>query len=354
MKDYNIKVLTGIEAVRKRPGMYIGDTSTRGLHQLIYEILKESINETIIGCCNCINIILTKEGSVIIEDNGRGILIEEKYKVAKSLEYGDRYSYHLARKVHNKGFFLVNALSKEFQVIFKHNSNVYRQSFKKGMPIEDLVITGKTSQTGTRIEFLADDTIFTESTVFQKEIVEERCKELAYLNPKITINFSDERDDYREIFHFKNGIKDLLRDINKKNIISSMQVFQGKADDIDINIAFLYCDDESENIVSFVDGIKTINGGTHEAGFISGLSYSILKYAQNMNIDRRNLHPKKGVVAIVSIYLPEPQFERYNKEKLYSGYVRPLIAKFVRDRFAQYIKENPIEAELIIDHISST
>ncbi len=364
----NIKVLKGLEAVRKRPGMYIGDTSTKGLHHLVYEVVDNSIDEAMAGFCDTIKVTLTKEGSAIIEDNGRGIPVAEHptEKISAAtvvltvLHAGgkfDKDTYKVSGGLHGVGVSVVNALSKELKLTVYKDGKVHEQSFKKGIPQEVLAVTGTTRKKGTKIEFWADETIFTESTTFQKEILMKRFKELAYLNPKITIDFRDERDGTKELFHFEGGIKQFVEDMNTKEPLSSAQFFQGKADDIEIDIALMYCNADSEKSLSFVNNIKTPDGGTHEAGFRAGLTRSMASYisknasAKEKGVKITGEDCKEGLIAIVSVRVPEPQFEGQTKGKLGSSYVRPLVQKFFSEQFNKYLEENPIEAKAIMAQI---
>jgi len=364
----NIKVLKGLEAVRKRPGMYIGDTSIKGLHHLVYEVVDNSIDEAMAGFCDTIKITLTKAGSAIIEDNGRGIPVAEHptEKISAAtvvltvLHAGgkfDKDTYKVSGGLHGVGVSVVNALSKDLKLTVNRDGNIHEQSFKAGIPQELLSITGKTRKKGTKIEFWADETIFTEGTTFQKEILMKRFKELAYLNPKITIDFRDERDGTKELYHFEGGIKQFVEDMNTKESLSSAQFFQGKADDIEIDIALMYCNADSEKSLSFVNNIKTADGGTHEAGFRAGLTRSMASYiSKNANAKEKGTKItgedcKEGLIAIVSVRVPEPQFEGQTKGKLGSSYVRPLVQKFFSEKFNKYLEENPLEAKAIMAQV---
>jgi DNA gyrase subunit B len=364
----NIKVLKGLEAVRKRPGMYIGDTSTRGLHHLVYEVVDNSIDEAMAGHCDTIKVTLTKNGSAIIEDNGRGIPVAQHPTenmsaatvVLTVLHAGgkfDKDTYKVSGGLHGVGVSVVNALSKDLALTIFRDGKIYKQNFKEGIPQEELIEDGTTRKKGTKIEFFADDTIFTESTIFQKEILMKRFKELAYLNPKIKIEFKDERDGTKETFHFEGGIKQFVEDMNTKEPLSNAQFFQGKSDDIEIDIALMYCDADSEKSLSFVNNIKTADGGTHEAGFRAGLTRSMASYiSKNANAKEKGVKItgedcKEGLIAIVSVRVPEPQFEGQTKGKLGSSYVRPLVQKFFSENFNKYLEENPIEAKAIMGQI---
>jgi len=364
----NIKVLKGLEAVRKRPGMYIGDTSVRGLHHLVYEVVDNSIDEAMAGFCDTIKVTLTKNGSAIIEDNGRGIPVAEHptEKISAAtvvltvLHAGgkfDKDTYKVSGGLHGVGVSVVNALSKTLKLTIHREGSSHEQTFEAGIPVEPLVVTGASKKKGTKIEFWADETIFTEGTTLQKEILMKRFKELAYLNPKITIDFKDERDGTKELFHFEGGIQQFVEDMNTKEPLSKAQFFQGKADDIEIDIALMYCDADTEKSLSFVNNIKTPDGGTHEAGFRAGLTRSMASYvSKNANAKEKGVKItgddcKEGLIAIVSVRVPEPQFEGQTKGKLGSSYVRPLVQKFFSENFNKYLEENPLEAKAIMAQI---
>ena len=371
MSEYgasNIKVLKGLEAVRKRPGMYIGDTSTRGLHHLVYEVVDNSIDEAMAGFCDTIKVTLTKEGSAIIEDNGRGIPVTEHptEKISAAtvvltvLHAGgkfDKDTYKVSGGLHGVGVSVVNALSKDLHLTVFKDKEIHTQGFQEGIPTDILKSGGSTRKHGTKIEFWPDETIFTETVDFKKEILMKRFKELCYLNPKITIEFKDERDGSKEMYHFEGGIKQFVEDMNNKDVISSAQFFQGKADDIEIDIALMYCDADSEKSLSFVNNIKTADGGTHEAGFRAGLTRSMASYiSKNANAKEKGTKItgddcKEGLIAIVSVRVPEPQFEGQTKGKLGSSYVRPLVQKFFSENFNKYLEENPIQAKAIMGQI---
>ena len=364
----NIKVLKGLEAVRKRPGMYIGDTSVRGLHHLVYEVVDNSIDEAMAGYCDTIKVTLTKAGSAIVEDNGRGIPVAEHptEKISAAtvvltvLHAGgkfDKDTYKVSGGLHGVGVSVVNALSADLKLTINREGSIYEQSFKEGIPQEPLVATGKTRKKGTKVEFWPDATIFTEDITFQKEILTKRFKELAYLNPRIKIEFKDERDGTKETFHFEGGLKQFVEDMNTKEPLSSAQFFQGAADDIEMDIAIMYCQADSDKVLTFVNNIKTPDGGTHEAGFRAGLTRSMAGYvSKNANAKEKNTKItgddcREGLIAIISVRVPEPQFEGQTKGKLGSSYVRPLVQKFFSDNFKKYLEENPIEAKAIMAQV---
>ncbi len=364
----NIKVLKGLEAVRKRPGMYIGDTSTKGLHHLVYEVVDNSIDEAMAGYCDTIKVTLTKDGSAIIEDNGRGIPVAEHptEKISAAtvvltvLHAGgkfDKDTYKVSGGLHGVGVSVVNALSKELKLTISRDGKIHEQTFAKGIPQDILSITGNTKKKGTKVEFWPDETIFVEGVTFDASILRKRFKELAYLNPKISILFSDERDGSSDVFHFVGGLKQFVEDMNKKKPLSSAQFFQGKDEDIEMDVAIMYCDSDADQVLSFVNNIKTPDGGTHEAGFRAGLTRSLSSYiAKNANAKEKNTKitgedAAEGLVAIISVRVPEPQFEGQTKGKLGSSYVRPLVQKFFSENFNRYMEEVPLEAKEIMAHV---
>ena len=360
----NIKVLKGLEAVRKRPGMYIGDTNIGGLHHLIYEVVDNSIDEAMAGFCDDIEVEITNEGSVIISDNGRGIPVDihptEKIPAATVvltvLHAGgkfDKDSYKVSGGLHGVGISVVNALSKKLILTIKKDGNVYRQEFAKGIPTTNLEIIKTTNRSGTTIEFWPDETIF-ETTNFEKKILITRFKELAYLNPKIVINLKDQRDGTKEKFHFEGGLDQFVNDLNKKDIVAKSVFFSESVEDLEIDFALLYNTSYDEKLFSFVNNIKTPEGGTHEAGFRGGLTRAITTYiTENASAREKDMKilgedVREGLIAIVSVKVPEPQFEGQTKGKLGSSYVRPLVQKMVFENLAKYFEENPNEAKAIM------
>ncbi|ARQ99860.1 MULTISPECIES: DNA topoisomerase (ATP-hydrolyzing) subunit B [Campylobacter] len=367
-KDYgagNIKVLKGLEAVRKRPGMYIGDTNINGLHHMIYEVVDNSIDEAMAGYCDTIDIELTNEGSAIITDNGRGIPVDihptEKISAATVvltvLHAGgkfDKDTYKVSGGLHGVGVSVVNALSKKLVLNIKRDGKLHRQEFAEGIPQSDLEVIKTTNRTGTSVEFWPDDTIF-EITKFDREILAKRFRELAYLNPKITINFKDQRDGFKESYHFDGGLESFVTDMNKSNPVSKAVSFSGGEDDVIVDFALLYNDTYSENLLSFVNNIKTPDGGTHEAGFRAGLTRAITNYIA-ANAATREKDTKitgddirEGLIAVVSVKVPEPQFEGQTKGKLGSSYVKPIVQKMTFEVLCKYFEENPNEAKAIMN-----
>ncbi len=366
-RDYgasNIKVLKGLEAVRKRPGMYIGDTNINGLHHMIYEVVDNSIDEAMAGFCNEIKITLTAKGSAIIEDNGRGIPVDlhptenlpAATVVLTVLHAGgkfDKDTYKVSGGLHGVGVSVVNALSKHLIMTIKRNGNIYRQEFAKGIPQTPLEIVGETKEQGTIIEFFPDGDIM-EVLDFDNEILIKRFKEMAYLNQNITIFFKDERTGQEEKYHFENGLNQFVQDINKKPLITPIISFYAKEEETEIEIAIAYNEGYEEKVLSFVNNIHTPDGGTHEAGFKAGLSRVIMNYIES-NANAREKDAKvtgddvrEGLIAIISTKIMEPQFEGQTKGKLGSSFIKPIVQKITHEKLAKFFEENPNEAKAIM------
>lgn len=362
----NIKVLKGLEAVRKRPGMYIGDTNINGLHHLVYEVVDNSIDEAMAGYCKNIKITLSKDGWAKIEDDGRGIPtaihptegISAATVALTVLHAGgkfDKDTYKVSGGLHGVGVSVVNALSKHLKMTIYREGKIHYQEFKEGIPIGVLEVIGDSPRkTGTTIEFLVDDSIF-EVTKFEFEILKKRFKEVAYLNPLISITLEDEISKIKEVYHFEGGIKQFVEDLNKDVAVSEVLSFSDKVDGVEVDIALLYNDTYIEKTLSFVNNIRTNDGGTHEAGFKAGLTRSIAKYL-NDNAAAREKDTKitgddvrEGLIAVVSVKVPEPQFEGQTKGKLGSSYVRPIAQKLTSDQLDKYFEENPNQARLIME-----
>lgn len=363
----NIKVLKGLEAVRKRPGMYIGDTNINGLHHLIYEVVDNSIDEAMAGYCNKITITITKDGNAKIEDNGRGIPIDihptENISAATvvltTLHAGGKFdddSYKVSGGLHGVGISVVNALSKKLKMTIFKNNKSYQQEFERGIPLYELKELNESNKNGTLIEFLPDDEIF-EILEFDIEILEKRFKEVAYLNSIVEINLIDERSDYNKKFKFEGGLAQFVEDINHKEKLTKNIYINEKIEDIECEVAFLYNDSYNEKVLSFVNSIRTIDGGTHEAGFRAGLTRAITNYINsNANSKEKSIKitgddTKEGLIAVISVKVSEPQFEGQTKGKLGSSFVKPIVQKLTYDKISQFFEENPNDAKAIMQKI---
>ena len=362
----NIKVLKGLEAVRKRPGMYIGDTNINGLHHLVYEVVDNSIDEAMAGHCKNIKITMTKDHWIKVEDDGRGIPtdihptenISAATVVLTVLHAGgkfDKDTYKVSGGLHGVGVSVVNALSKELKMTIYREGNIYYQEFSCGISKKPLEIIGKSPRkTGTTIEFLPDDSIF-EVNHFIFDVLAKRFKEVAYLNSFISITLNDEITKIKELYHFEGGIKQFVEDSNKDIAVCEVISFNDKIEDIEVDIALMYNSTYTEKTISFVNNIRTIDGGTHEAGFKAGLTRSIVKYV-NKNAAVREKDTKitgddvrEGLIAIISIKIPEPQFEGQTKGKLGNSYVKPITQKLTSEKLDKYFEENPVQAKSVME-----
>ncbi len=362
----NIKVLKGLEAVRKRPGMYIGDTNTNGLHHMVYEVVDNSIDEAMAGFCDTINITITKTNGIIVKDNARGIptAIHPTENISAAtvaltvLHAGgkfDKDTYKVSGGLHGVGVSVVNALSSSLKMTIHRAGEIHYQEFHEGLYDKPLEVIGTTKKTGTIIEFQPDLTIF-EVGEFDFEVLSKRFREVAYLNPIITITLEDQRPHgKKETYHFEGGIKQFVEDLNKATPITDAVAFSTKEDDVEVDIALMYNTTYVEKTQSFVNNIRTVDGGTHEAGFKAGLTRAITKYLKE-NANARDKDAKitgddvrEGLVAVVSIRIPEPQFEGQTRGKLGSSYVRPICQKLTGDVLDKYFEENPTQAKLVME-----
>ena len=367
MEDYkavNIQVLKGLEAVRKRPSMYIGDTGVRGLHHLVYEVIDNSIDEALAGFCDDIQVIIHEDNSITVKDNGRGIPVdihpEEKRPavevVLTILHAGgkfDKSSYKVSGGLHGVGVSCVNALSKKLIVIIQKDGKKYIQEYQKGIPVTELKILGETSERGTEIHFYPDEEIFNETQVYQYEILARRIRELAFLNKGIKINLKDERDGKEELFQFNGGILEFVTYLNKNKEILHEPIYLEKEEDkIIVEIALQYNDSFNENTFSYVNNINTIEGGTHLVGFYNGLTKVINDYIEKNFKNEEKLTSndiKEGLTAIISTKVPNPQFEGQTKTKLGNSEVRTIVYKITFEALSTYLEENPTIAKKILE-----
>ncbi|MHB8828818.1 MAG: DNA topoisomerase (ATP-hydrolyzing) subunit B [Syntrophales bacterium] len=362
----SIKVLEGLEAVRKRPSMYIGSTSKEGLHHLVYEIVDNSIDEASAGFCDKITVIIRMDNSVLVEDNGRGIPVAmhktEGISAAEvaltKLHAGAKFSndsYKISGGLHGVGVSVVNALSISLELEVRRDGGVYTQSYSRGVPNAPLKMTGKTESRGTRIIFKPDDTIF-EDTEFSFDILSNRLRELAFLNSGIKINLMDERVDRQNEYFYEGGIVSFVEyiDRNKKVLIKNPIYISGSREDCNVEVALQYNDTYAENIFSFANSINTTEGGTHLVGFRSALTRVINNYATSGNFLKNGKESLKGedlregLSCVISVKIRNPQFEGQTKTKLGNSDVKGLVEGIVYDKISTYLEENPAVAKQLI------
>ncbi|MDU2500812.1 DNA topoisomerase (ATP-hydrolyzing) subunit B [Finegoldia magna] len=362
-----ITVLEGLEPVRVRPGMYIGSTDEKGLHHLVYEVVDNSIDEALAGVCDLIKVTIKKDNSVIVEDDGSGIPVETHPKTGKStletvltvLHAGGKFSndaYQYSGGLHGVGVSCVNALSTYLIARVKRDGKMYEQRFEKGKTVTELtVIKENVRGTGTSIEFMPDNTIF-ETLNFDKNVLAKRFREMAFLNKGVKIEFADEREGYKELFHYEGGIKSFVEYINKskKPLDHEVMYIEGEKETTKVEIAMQYTESYNETIVSFTNNIKTVDGGTHVVGFKSALTRALNDYARNKNILKEkddNLSGddvREGITAVVSVKLNNPQFEGQTKGKLGNSEARTVVDSVVYEHLSFYFEENPKIVKTII------
>ncbi|MCI5148773.1 MAG: hypothetical protein D3916_05175, partial [Candidatus Electrothrix sp. MAN1_4] len=362
-----IKVLDGLEAVRKRPAMYIGNTAEEGLHHLIYEVVDNSIDEALAGYCDRIRVIIREDGGVSVEDNGRGIPVDKHPTedmtalelVMTTLHAGGKFdhsSYKVSGGLHGVGVSVVNALSMAVTAEIKRNGNIYRQSYEYGDKTGDMEIVGTSKSTGTTITFQPDPSIFIETVSFKYEIVRNRLRELAFLNRGIRIFLKDERSGAEDEFHFEGGIVEYVQYLNRRRTaIHPEPIFiEGEKDQVQVEIALQYFDGYSERLSSYVNNINTREGGSHEAGFRVALTKCINKYATDDVIPKKlkakmgGDDVREGLTAIVSVRVPNPQFEGQTKTKLGNAEVKTIVSGICYEKLSAYLEENPHVAKLIL------
>jgi DNA gyrase subunit B len=366
----NIKVLEGVDAVRKRPGMYIGSTGPSGLHHLVYEVVDNCIDEAMAGHANNITVIVHEDGSLSVEDDGRGIPVdwhEDQQMsavevVMTKLHAGGKFdndTYKVSGGLHGVGVSVVNALSVRLDVKVRRGGFLWGQSYAKGVPASKLEKVGDADTTGTRVTFEADPEIF-ETVEYQREVLSKRLKELSYLNAGIKIHFIDERrdDDLREeMYHFPEGLVAFIKDINEKRstIYDDVVYFQKEVDNIVIEVAMQHNDGYSqEQILSFANNINTHHGGTHLSGFRSSLTRTLNRFAKETNLLKNDANPdgkdyQEGLAAVVSVKLPDPQFEGQTKEKLGNTEIEGIVQSLVNDALGQWIDRNPAVGKKIVN-----
>ena len=375
----NIQVLEGLEAVRKRPAMYIGDISEKGLHHLINETVDNSIDEAMAGYCQNIEVTINEDNSITVEDDGRGIPVDMHEKLHKSalevvmtvLHAGgkfDKGSYKVSGGLHGVGVSCVNALSSHMKSQVFRDGKIYQQEYEKGKPLYPVKVVGETDKTGTRQQFWPDPEIFT-TTVYQWAIVARRMRELAYLNAGIKITLSDLRPDPEtgktrtEVFHAKDGLKEFVRyvDRHRQHLFDDVIYLKTEKQNIPIEVAVMYNTDYTENIHSYVNNINTIEGGTHLQGFRTALTRTLKTYADNDPQISKQLEKAKieiagedfreGLTAVISIKVAEPQFEGQTKTKLGNSEVSGAVQQAVGEALSDYLEEHPNEAKMICNKV---
>jgi len=372
----SIQVLEGLEAVRKRPAMYIGDVGEKGLHHLVYEVVDNSIDEALAGHCDNIIVTINENGSITVDDNGRGIPTDFHEKEQKSalevvltvLHAGgkfDKDSYKVSGGLHGVGVSCVNALSNELTVIVKRNGKIHTQSFSKGAPTTELQIIGDTDETGTTVTFLPDDTIFQQTTEYKYEVLASRMRELAFLNKGITISLTDKRqikdngEFFTASFHSENGLKEFVEflDKNREKLIEECIHIETEKNGVPVEVALQYNTSYTENIHSYVNNINTHEGGTHLFGFRTGLTRTLKRYAeesgmlQKLKFDINGDDFREGLTAVVSVKVAEPQFEGQTKTKLGNSEIRGCVDQAVSEMLTHYLEEHPKEAKTIVQKV---
>jgi len=364
-----IQVLEGLEAVRKRPGMYIGSTSLRGLHHMVYEIVDNCVDEALAGYCTHIHIIIEKDNVISVEDDGRGIPVaihpKTKISAAETVytvlhaggKFGGDSGYKVSGGLHGVGASVVNALSTWTEVTIQRDGGIYQMKFEKGKTVESLKKIGDSNKTGTKVRFLADNTIF-ESLEYDYETLENRFREMAFLTKGLKISIEDLREETpkKAEFHFEGGLISFVEYLNKnKEKLQKEPIYIEKDGEIPVEIAFQYTSSYSENIYSFVNNINTIEGGTHLEGFKRALTKTFNDYAKSHNILKdkdSNLQGediREGITAVISVKVKEPQFEGQTKTKLGNSNVTGIVQSIVNDALGTFLEENPSVAKAILE-----
>lgn len=361
-----IQVLQGLEAVRKRPGMYIGDTSFNGLHHLIYELVDNAIDEALAGYCTEVNVTIHEDCSVTVTDDGRGIPVDIHEKlgipavqvVLTKLHAGGKFdnnAYKVSGGLHGVGVSVVNALAKKLEVKISRDGKIYYQEYKLGNPVAELKVIGKSERTGTFVRFEPDDSIF-ETTDFHFDTVAARLRELAFLNKGIKIAISDERDSKSKEFLYQGGIRSFVEHINKNKSTLHEPIYLEKTkDDVNVEIALQYNDGYQEKIFSFANNINTVDGGTHLSGFKTAMTRLMNNYAEKNNM-LKNMKltsddVREGLAAVISVKIHQPQFEGQTKAKLGNSEVKGIVDSIMTSELGTFLEENPKDAKQIISKL---
>ncbi len=355
---HEIDVLEGIEAVRKRPGMYIGDTGKRGYHHLLFEVIDNSVDEALAGYCNFIQVFLRRDGRATVLDNGRGIPIDVHPKTGKSaletvltyLHAGGKFSkkvYKVSGGLHGVGISVVNALSEELEVKVFRDGKIYTQRYRRGKPVEDLKVVGLSAQTGTEVTFKPDPEIFERGISFDYELISERLREISFLVPKLKISVKDERTGYEETFYEEGGIREFVSFLcGEKEKAYDVVLLSGQKEDVEVEVAFTHVDDIEERVYAFANLIRNVEGGTHLVGFKSALTKVVNDIARLHGLLKAK-DPKlswddirEGIVGVVSVKIPDPQFEGQTKTKLGNPDVRFIVEDILREKLTLYLEGN--------------
>ncbi|MGN0735653.1 MAG: DNA topoisomerase (ATP-hydrolyzing) subunit B [Anaerovoracaceae bacterium] len=364
-----IQVLEGLEAVRKRPGMYIGSTGPKGLHHLVYEIVDNSIDEALAGYCKTINVTIQKDNSIMVEDDGRGMPVDNHPKMGipavevihTVLHAGGKFGgggYKVSGGLHGVGASVVNALSTHMEVEIKRNGKIYKQCYEKGKSVTKLEVIGESKKTGSKTTFWPDPEIFTETTVFDYDTLEHRLREMAFLNKGIKIVFKDEREGKKksETYHYEGGIKEFVKFLNKNKdaIHEEVIYFEIIKETCEVEVAMQYTDSYSELVLGYANNINTTDGGTHIVGFKSALTRVFNDYGKKSKILKENDtlsgdDVREGLTAIVSVKLAEPQFEGQTKAKLGNSEIRGFVETSTNENLTAFLEENPAQAKTILE-----
>lgn len=362
-----IQVLEGLEAVRKRPGMYIGSTGSKGLHHLVWEVVDNSIDEALAGFCKNINITIHPDNSASIEDDGRGFPVGIHPKLGKPavevaltvLHAGSKFGgggYKVSGGLHGVGVSVVNALSEWLEVQVKREGKIYKQRYERGIPITKLEVVGTTKDTGSKVSFKPDYKVFDEME-YDFVILEHRLRELAFLNKGIRINLKDERENKEKSFQYEGGIVSFVKYLNKNRGVLHKEpiYFEAKKENLEVELALQYNDGYSESIFSFANNINTLEGGTHTSGFKTAITKVINDYARKYKFLKENdanllgEDVREGLTSVISVKLSDPQFEGQTKTKLGNPEIRGIVDSVVSDNFGAYLEENPSDAKIIVE-----
>ncbi|VAX37470.1 DNA gyrase subunit B [hydrothermal vent metagenome] len=367
----NIQILEGMEAVRMRPAMYIGDTFARGLHHLVYEVVDNSVDEAMAGYCTKIDVVINENNSITVVDNGRGIPVDihetEKKPavevVLTTLHAGGKFdhdTYKVSGGLHGVGVSCVNALSEYLEVEIKRGGQIYHQRYERGITKTKLTMIGKTKSSGTKVTFLPDNTIFKETNVYSYDILAKRLRELAFLNKGLVVTLEDKREGKEKevTFEFKGGIISFIESLtkNKNKVHKKVIHFEKEKEGITLEVAMQYDDSYSENVYTYANNIHTTEGGTHLSGFRSALTRAINGYAKGKNLLKKEVSitgddTREGLTAVISIKIPDPQFEGQTKTKLGNSEVDGLVATSTLDALSTFFEENPPVARKIIEKV---